>query len=263
MAGRGDSALDRFLNEQRVPFVGGPANRGGVLGFGIAAAAQAGVGATLLIASVATGEEPWAAIVGGVLLGVGGALGSVAAWLATPRSTERGGRIRLSREAGELLRGLYQQLDQWGGSRRRRARDLLTPAAFDLLEDAAREYNRTVGALAIAETTGGGGLARLAPGIRAAADEAMVEILHAAALVNRYPESASPQEAQAQARAGELRELADRVEQLQSESAPAPAVEPVSRVREVLEALEHEETARRELRMADEDPQTQALRRSR
>jgi hypothetical protein len=259
MPTREDRALDRFLQEQKPRLLGRQVELASVLAMGINAGVQATISAAFLVAGAMTGEPgPWVA--GGALAAVAVGLGGFTAWLARRRRAQlTGAEVRLSNEALELLRSVYGQLDVWAGSRRRRAADVLSPAAFELLDAAAHEHNRIMGSLAIAESVSGAALTPMAPTIRAAADQAMAEVLHNGALVNRYPESAAAQVEQARERAQELRELADRVERLQSEVARPAGLGAPSAVREVLDALAHEESARKELRAASEEAEVRTL----
>jgi hypothetical protein len=142
--------------------------------------------------------------------------------------------------------------------RDRRSEDALTPAAFRLLDDAARECNRIHGILSLDE---GPASQKLAPDVRAAVAETMSELLHTAALLERTPECAAAMEPEAHARLQELHELADRVEQLHA-AAEAGQVERPTRLQALLSDLRAEQSARAELSPAagEQAPALQELR---
>jgi len=91
-------------------------------------------------------------------------------------------------------------------------------------------------------------LRRLGPNISAAADEALADVLHAAALLQQFPESAAVHHAGARAKVEVLAELAGTVEEVQSaDPAAPPLIPPVSRLDEVLEELRSDQQARLEI----------------
>jgi hypothetical protein len=144
--------------------------------------------------------------------------------------------------------------------RDRRSEEALTPAAFRLLDDAARECNRIHGILSI-DPSPASATQKMAAGVRAAVAETMSDLLHTASLLERTPECAAALEAEAQQRVEELRELADRVERLHA-VAEAGDVERPTRLQALLGVLRAEERARAELgsTVEEEQPALQELR---
>ena len=185
--------------------------------------------------------------------------------------------VRLPPDAMRLLQRLVEHLEGWSfygrrGRRRmrkalarglvlpnshgRRCEDILSPAAFTVLENAAREYNRVAAALAAPDDSPT--LRRMAPSIRASTEEAMAEILQLAALLDEYPESATPAQAAA-ARTEELRTLAAELDRIQGAAPPPAFLNGGSRLQGVLEELRADRIAREELR--EDAPQTLRIRR--
>lgn len=132
--------------------------------------------------------------------------------------------------------------------RDRRSEDALTPAAFRLLDAAARECNRIHGILSL-EHRPASTSQKIAPDVRAAVAETMSELLHTATLLERTPECAAAMEPEAEERVQELRELADRVEQFHA-AAEAAQVERPTRLQALLAGLRAEQRARAELSSA-------------
>jgi hypothetical protein len=144
--------------------------------------------------------------------------------------------------------------------RDRRSADALTPVAFRLLDDAARECNRIHGILSL-DPSAASTSQKLAPDVRAAVAETMSDLLHTAALLERTPECAAAMEPEAEQRVQELHELADRVEQLHA-AAEAAQVERPTRLQALLHDLRAEQSARAELSATagEEAPALQQLR---
>lgn len=269
MSHRQISSLDRFVSA-RAPLLAGfvdEARR--LLGMSIVAGTYGVVGMGILIAGLATGNSP-EALGGALLLIPSGVMAGARALVKRRLKLEPLPHVRLTPEAKTLLRMLITHLTGWplGRLRRRRSlrramrrgllpalhdrrcEDVLTPEAFELLNSAAQEYNRIYGALAFDDQARNPTLDRLAPTISAAADETMGEILHAAALLDRFPESGSRVQGHASQQVEELRELAGQVERLQtSEEPPAALEEGRSRLQEVLEEIRAAQLAQEELRL--------------
>jgi hypothetical protein len=283
MSNREVGSLDRFVNARAPVLAGVIDDSQRVLGMTIVAAVYGAVGLGCLfgaLAAVPGGHALELAIEGAGLLTFSGAFAIARNWVKRRVTAEYTTHVRLTPEARKLVRTLITHLEGWTGSRRRRRRrlrhamkrgllrvlhdrrceDVLSPEAFRLLESAAREYNRIYGSLAADRPTRNATIEKLAPNIIAATDEAMAEILHAGALVDRFPESGSRWEAQTAGRVEELRELADQVERLQNSASPSAALtEGVSRLQEVLAELRAVEQAREELRVAVPPAEEQKL----
>jgi hypothetical protein len=83
---------------------------------------------------------------------------------------------------------------------------------LELMEEAACQFNRTAGALEAGASSPN--IQRLRGKVLLAADEAMLDVLHQAALISKYPESASSIQSQLDSRVATLRELGERIEAL-------------------------------------------------
>jgi hypothetical protein len=276
MSNREVGCLDRFVNARAPVLAGVIDDSRRILGMGIAAGVYGVMGLGSLIGALAAAisARHGAAVVplvfqGAVFLMGSGVFAGARAWIKRCVKVEHTTQVRLTPEAKKLVRTLITHLEGWPGGRRRRRRrlrramkrgllralhdrrceDVLSPEAFRLLESAAREYNRIYGTLAADNQGRNPTLEKLGPNIYAATDEAMAEILHAAALVDRFPESGARWESQTSGRVEELRELADQVERLQN-AAPAPAAlgSGASRLQDVLGELRAVEQACEELR---------------
>jgi hypothetical protein len=282
MSNREISSLDRFVNA-RAPLVLGIVSdaftRRALAA--IAGAYAAGGIANLTIAlTVAHGHALAPVLAGALFFAGGGVLAGVSVWMKRRLKAHQIADVRLTREAQTLLRSLLTHLEGWPfGRRRRRFRyrramrrgllrsrhdrrceDVLAPRVFQLLDAAAAQYNRTYAALALDDPARNATLEKLAPNIRAAIDEAMAEILHHAALLDKFPEAGSPLEAQAQGRIAELKDLADQVARLgPSAEAPRALGEGSSRLQDVLGELRADERAREELRLSAAPEETQQL----
>lgn len=126
-------------------------------------------------------------------------------------------------------------------------------SSASLLEDAAREYNRTAGYVDSAGDSDS--LRRLGPSIMGGADEAMAGFLHRLAQTSEFPESARPSEAALTAHVEKLRELADRVEALRmQQEQPAEDSGELSKLTGVLEELRLEQLAMTELSQTEPEP---------
>jgi hypothetical protein len=214
---------------------------------------------------------PGVSVPRGILLGLAILISiQVVTWIRTalmeralPASTGDG---KLTPEAMRLLQRLVEHLEGWSFTRRherkkirrairlpsthgRRCEDVLSPNAFAVLESAAWEYNRVRAALATPDESPT--LRRLAPGIRAAAEEAIAEVLHAASLLEQFPESGAPAQAAA-ARTAELRSLADELDRIRTTTPSLTLLSGASRIQGVLDELRADRLAREELR--DEQP---------
>ena len=126
-----------------------------------------------------------------------------------------------------------------------KASQVLSPEAFEVLNDAALHCNRV---LAIVDHPSGNlTLVRLAPDLRQAADESMARVLEQAVAIENYPEVKAPYLA-AKKCVAELKELADRVETLGSQGQVGrDTVTSSSALQRVLEDLRFDSLAREEL----------------
>jgi hypothetical protein len=267
------ASLDRFIRVRGVALTGSVGGPHHVKRWFLGAGLQAAIGVGALVPAMFAGVFPdvGTAFVGpGAFLLFNSALYlGVAARLQRMARTEYPTGVKLTKEAEEFVRSLITYLD--GGSwDRRQARpggrltprrgllgprpenrsceDVLDPAVFQLLTDAAFEYNRIQGSLTLGISAQNATLQRLGPNIRAATDEAMADVLHLAALMEAYPENASRQETKAPAAVEELRELAGQVDRVQTVGdSGAGAVVPGSRLQEVLAELRSDTLAREEL----------------
>lgn len=175
------------------------------------------------------------------------------AWGSTdPRPIWSGGTSspHMRKRDRRAWRRMYSR-GSWG-KRERSAKEVLHPAAFEALDQAAYHYNRMAGLLA----TGNPAFTKFAPTVKAAADQAMADMFDTAAVLDNFPESSAPQ-SKAGEQIDELKELADRLETM--EASGVNAVEAGSRIQTVLEELRLDQLARSELTQPAEEPQTQKL----
>jgi hypothetical protein len=272
VANRELSSLDRFLTN-RAPILAGIVNDARTLAIlRIVGAVYGAVGLASLAAAPLTSQDVFAAMAVPFLACAATMVGITAVVRARLR-LDSSSQARLSREAAQLVRQLLSHLHGWPLTRRmrrlrfrrlmgkgilrsmhdRRSEDVLTPEAFRVLEAAAREFNRIHAALG-SPGSRPSALERLAPNVRAAADETMAELLHVGAVLNSLPEASGAHEDSLQARIAELRELAERTESLgASVAAPSVAAEGSgTRIQELLAGLRAEEEAREELRVGRE-----------
>lgn len=262
------SSLDRFLS-QRGLVLGGVSNRARqVRVLGILSPVYGSLAVGLTAAGLfASGPAALPLLLNGLgWIVATAAVGGAGLWMRRRVRAEQSTEVQLTPEARKLMQVLIAHLHGWpfGPKMRRRhfrgvfeagaaqthlrgsSDDVLSPATFALLDAAAREHNRISGALAGRRTPPEATVARLEARIYGAADAAMADIIHAAALRERYPEAAEPRDVLIAERTGDLSELAEQVERLLpglAEGAPLNA----SPVRGVLEELRAEERARTEL----------------
>lgn len=139
------------------------------------------------------------------------------------------------------LRRMYLR-GSWG-VRQHAAKEFLSPEVFAVLDKAAFQHNRIAGALA----SGNPALARFAPTVKAAADQAMADMFQVAQLLDSFPESRSSASAKAEQDIEALTELADRLETMQSQGEVSLTPSSPSPVQAVLEELRMDQLARSEL----------------
>lgn len=276
MPNREVSSLDRFVTTRGPVLAGVVDDSRRLLVLAIVSTVYGVLGAGFVAGAVASGALPFA-INGGVFLVTGGVTSGIRLWLKSRLKPEQTPRVKLTPEATDLLRSLIAHVQGWGFGRHRRRRlrramrtgtirsqnrceDVLTPEAFRMLESAAFQYNRIFGVVGAGSEPGGTSFERFGPEILAAADATMAQLLDAAALANRLPETAPRLEAELKSRVQELEELAGEVERLQGASVSAPALaEGVSPVRSVLEELRADQRAREELRRKPPEPEEQRI----
>jgi hypothetical protein len=250
-----DGSLSRFLNGRGMALIGRDSDRDVIRWMNIVGGSEAGLGLPLVVGGLLAGSPVFWSI--GVVF-VGTALIHFACSVpARRRSARRLADPRLTKEASELLLSLSGWTDTGHRVPVKTLEELLTAPAAETLREAAFQYNRLDAYL----TTGSpasAALARLDPAIRAAGDEAIIEILHQAALAGRYPEIARQHETQARERLLELTELANHVERLQLEGGAPPRL---SRIQDLLQQLREEQGARAELSQGSTEPAVQEIRR--
>lgn len=269
-------SLDRFVHTRGLALAGGPLRarifRCNIASYGVLGVLLLANGAFHGLASDLRSIIPFLGIATGLTVATGIRTAMMQRSLPAPATD-----VRLSPDAMRLLQRLVEHLEGWSfygrrgrkrmrkallkglalpNSHGRRCEDLLSPAAFTVLENAAREYNRIAAALAAPDNSPT--LRRMAPSIRASAEEAMAEILQLAALLDEFPEGVTPARAAA-ARTEELRTLAAELDRLQNLVSPPAFVNGGSRIQGVLEELRADRIAREELR--EDDPQTLRIRR--
>ena len=141
------------------------------------------------------------------------------------------------------------QSGSWG-KRQRQSKECLQASAFDALDKAAFQYNRIAGALA----SGHPEMSRLAPTVKAAADQSMADMFHVGYLLDAYPESQSSAQAKADQEIAALTELANRLESIQQVPASQElALSKPSPIKSVLEELRLDQLARAELAKPQEE----------
>src|SRR5438067_3367061 len=154
----------------------------------IVAVANLMIGLLFLALPVVT-HNLWQLLLPIPFFGSGIGMAALAAHLRRSLSGGVAPAVHLTPEAGRLLDELSWHTESGWGRRTPSCREALAPGTFEILEEAARHYNRAHAAVAIGSGTASPPLARLGPDIRAVADEAMAELLHAAALMEKYPEN--------------------------------------------------------------------------
>jgi hypothetical protein len=128
----------------------------------------------------------------------------------------------------------------------------VSPEVTELLDVAAEHYNRVAGLVHTPAPRSA--IAKLAPAATAAADEAMADILHEAATLEKYPESSSATRKQIETAIRALQELGNRLEEVATrDQSLTDRVDYSSRMDSVLEELRLEQLARSELQKSDGD----------
>ncbi|HEY0866322.1 MAG TPA: hypothetical protein VGE01_03030 [Fimbriimonas sp.] len=166
-------------------------------------------------------------------------------WSGTPRP----GRFAARRERRTAM---------WMGVSTDMVPAEIDDAELGPLERVAFEYNRVTGALA-SGMSASATLAKLCPRIQRAADEAMADALHQAAMLIKLPEGGAVARKRLEAQEASLRELAERMESLVAEQPSlTDKVAYRSSIDDVLDELRLENLARSELHQNDEQRDVQA-----
>jgi len=153
------------------------------------------------------------------------------------------GRNRLRHRIQELKYGSSMDQPQ------KPASQFLPPQVHQLLESAASQYNRVYGLLTSAEYSPTSSIGKLKPSLMQAIEETMAEVLHHAALLDKFPEGNASASKIIETHTASMREAADRVESLVSRDV-ASTIESVSQtsaLEAVLEDLRLSDQAQKEL----------------
>lgn len=275
-----DSSLERFLQGRGLAMLGHTYTKR-------TAAIQIGVGWTLCGLGSFFLFAPLLGAPVEIMSGIPGPLAgglvnlSVGYSIRKKLRNEKPETVNLTPEAKAILTSLVSQfgislrpaLGDFGGqgSIRRRIRERHAAARFELsqrrmppviasstvidaLDLAASQYNRI--AAVLSSTVAGSTLAKMAPRIASAADEAIAEALHQAAIWSAYPEGSTATASRLVATTEALRELAERTETLASqEPSLSERLAYRSGIDEVLEELRLDQLARSELHSRPDAPQ--------
>lgn len=130
------------------------------------------------------------------------------------------------------------------------ASSFLEPIVFDMLEEAAFEYNRTIGMLVAAHEARHSVLDKMTPSIVGALDDSMATLFHHASLLERFPESAGSTFESARQQVSQMKEVADRVDAMRSRGQTlTDRLEYATRIESVLEDLRLDQASRTELNL--------------
>lgn len=280
MAAIEPSSLDRFLWERGVSIAGlSFASQDPVVGFGIAGGINFVVGSGFLISTLVANfpAEFGLSIAGAIMVPLGAAFLGTAAYLMRKRRSDVRTEVRLTGEGMKLLHKIMAHIGwtqnqyesyrttwagwtQWFGGPRT-ASAVLRPEAFEILDAAAFQYNRVAGVLKIKRASGVPTLERMAPSIQAAADEAIISIINQVAIMEKTPESAGALSKQIHHDHRQLRELADRVQNLAGgEGSLTDQYGSSSAMQSVLETLRLDHAARTELHATEKQELEERLR---
>jgi hypothetical protein len=283
-----ESSLDRFL-KNRAALGLGLVNRRITAIQSMVGALLTGMGVVTLVSS-ATAGAPQIAPSALPMLMAGGIMFAMSQLIRKRFSFLQGADWKLSLEAKGLLLKLVRKRLGWldgggfgmspvgpigiGRHARRELRHLawetgdfsigifsrpiadISPEVIELLDVAAEQYNRIAGLVHTPAPRSA--MAKLAPSATAAADEAMADILHEAATLDKYPESAAPTRKQIEGYIHSLIELADRLEGIATrDQSLTEKIDYASKMDSVLEELRLEQLARSELQAAQQEPPQQ------
>lgn len=265
------SSLDRFLWERGTQLVGlNMTSRGALIALGVNAVVQFMLGSTfLMIALVTRDPEIFPAFIGlGVSMSAVGIGLGFGAYALKRRIRNASVQVRLTSEGQRFVLRIMQQVgwvshvqrhpQPWFGfsvfAPFKTSSQVLAPKTFEILDRAAGFYNRIWGLLGIKGASPPPALERHRVSIVAAADEAMVSLINACAVLDSMPESASALEKQITMQSDQLRELAEQVEELAaSEPSFTERFASPTAITSVLEQLRFESEARRELNQSSEE----------
>lgn len=276
-----ETSLDRFLKSRGAQLLGYSSMKAGVLIQSVIGGGMLALGLGFLAAPL-MGADPsvqWASM-GPIMAGaVNLVIGQV-----LRRKLVQGvpAPIALTPEAKALLQALYRDSVGsatdwiWNGNsmihvsegqsrigRRARRRQRLAsalsgdnpdavpadvaPHVEELLDRAAFEFNRIAGCLATGQPSNAT-IAKLAPQVSAATDEAMADALHHAALLTKYPESGEASRTRLETHIAAMGEVADRIEEIVAKvPALSESIGRRSRIDDVIEELRLDQMARKEL----------------
>jgi hypothetical protein len=148
------------------------------------------------------------------------------------------------------LRTIASQTGQGGIGWTLRPAQEVAPDLIEILETAAGKFNRIQGL--ISTPTNSAAFGKVGPSAMKAADEAMADILHDAASMDKYPESGSTARRQIEARIASLSELGDRLDELAThDQGLTDRLGYTSAMDSVLEELRLEQLARSELQVSE------------
>jgi hypothetical protein len=145
------------------------------------------------------------------------------------------------------------------GADQRAAKLLLRDDLYTALDNATQQYNRIYGLLTASDIPQSSTVGKRRPTILHAIDEAMADILHQAALLDKYPESKIAAAQVITERTATMKETADRMESLVSQAPQViPTEKPLTALESVLEDLKLSDIAESELNAPScEPPQIQ------
>ncbi len=250
------TSLARFLRTRGPDWLGGTASRPS---YRIQIAVGSGLLAVPLVMGIAVllGANPEILIYGAGGPTIAGVINlAVGLTLRNKALRSEVTPVSLSKEAKSMLSRLVHAQTSWSFRPRSSETSPLIASlgieAFEVLERSAFQYNRVVGALtSLAQTSA---IVRISPKVLIAANEAMSEILHNAAMVAEYPEGAKTSRMRIEFQVNAMRELGDHVEQIASR--PESLIERMAsrtQMSDVLDELRFDELARTELQINSEN----------
>jgi hypothetical protein len=279
------SSLDRFLWDRASSLFNlGVAASGGVLALLIVGGIHTLLGLSFLIAfSNTAGAPPHTAF--GVLSAVFGTVGPVLLGLGIALVQRKKGRsrpeIKLTTDGVKLVLRIMshigwanpnpqnmvfgmarssapaQFLRSFGLGLRKTATDMLRTESAEILERAAKNYNRIYGLLNSKGSNVGATLSHLKPSLMAASDEAMISIFNQVAMMERVPESSEGIAKQIERDIRALEEVASRVEEIAHRTPTlTESYSSSSQMQSVLENLRLDDAARTELGVLQESSET-------
>ncbi len=275
------SSLDRFIWSKASAYWGYTGPNGMIYGFLIPGIILTALGFGLTIAGLVSPVKALL-IPGGIQLVLGSAFFTISQFLRKKYRNTPQPEVTLTMDARMLLQRLashigwtessnshhsnHFRLEIFGMSLGgpRTAADKLKPFTFGLLERAAAHFNKIQGLLKTKDARSASILQKHEPGIKAAADEAMIVAVNQAALMEKFPESSENCRAVMESRIRDLEELANRLSKLvNSQMTVTEALSGSTVMSSVLEQLRMDEAARHELGRAEEELRDEELYRNR